>query len=311
MKIDWKLEKTKPVFDRLKTADSVLLPHTRLGAMAVYFGLLLFSVLAMLLLEATATYAVRKITGTVNSLASTMIALLGTSAQIAAFTLYAKYYLHSSLQWMGFVKKRALLHYLIGIVCGIALFGGAVWVASLLGVLNYKSKGIITPQMFAWLTLGWFVQGLSEEVDTRGFLMILRGQFEKPWHAIIGSAVIFSLMHVGNDGITVYALFNLTLFGIMESLIFLRTGSIWGCAALHSFWNLAQGNLFGLPVSGIDAGRSVLWYTLDSGANEFLTGGGFGLEGSICVTAVLLLGILAAFLLPQTKLSKQTEETDS
>jgi membrane protease YdiL (CAAX protease family) len=104
----------------------------------------------------------------------------------------------------------------------------------------------------------------------------------------VTNALLFSLLHLGNPGVTVIALVNIFLFGLFASLLTLRRGSIWMVGALHSMWNFAQGNLFGIPVSGLVGCPSPLVTEMGEGKWQALVGGGaFGLEGGLAVTAVL------------------------
>jgi len=51
------------------------------------------------------------------------------------------------------------------------------------------------------------------------------------------------------------ALANLALYGLFAALYALREGGIWGISAQHTAWNWAQGNIFGLQVSGIGTSK--------------------------------------------------------
>ena len=71
---------------------------------------------------------------------------------------------------------------------------------------------------------------------------------------------------------------------------FVREGSLWGIGAQHAAWNWAQGNLFGFEVSGIAPAGGMLFNMMETGPDE-ITGGAFGPEGGLVITAVLLIGI--------------------
>ena len=121
------------------------------------------------------------------------------------------------------------------------------------------------------------------------------------WLAVLLNSILFSLLHVFNNGIQFLALLNIALFGILTSLYVLRRGNLWGACALHSLWNFVQGNVFGVSVSGTESGPSPLSATLRPGA-ELWNGGTFGLEGGLTVTLVLLAGILILlFLVPNAE----------
>ena len=109
--------------------------------------------------------------------------------------------------------------------------------------------------------------------------------------AVMVNSLVFSLLHAFNpSGMSVLPLINLFLFGIFASLMFIRSGNIWLCAAFHSVWNLLQGNLLGIPVSGIKI-PSIL-SSVFSERLWFVNGGDFGLEGGIGVSVVLIAGCL-------------------
>ena len=61
-------------------------------------------------------------------------------------------------------------------------------------------------------------------------------------------------------------------------------------AAWHIFWNWAQGNIYGLKVSGtISDGGSL--FSINSAGPTWLAGSDFGPEVTIFTTVALLVGI--------------------
>ena len=109
--------------------------------------------------------------------------------------------------------------------------------------------------------------------------------------AVMSNSILFALLHIFNNGIDVIPLINLTLFGIFASIYALKMDSIWGICALHTTWNFAQGNLFGIKVSGIDTQVSLFSFKLNE-TGTIINGGSFGLEGGLAVTLVLVIGIV-------------------
>ena len=75
------------------------------------------------------------------------------------------------------------------------------------------------------------------------------------------------------------------------ALYLLKTDTVWGVAGIHGAWNFAQGNLFGILVSGQPSGTSLMTF-LPQGDQSWLSGGSFGIEGSIMTSLVLLLLIV-------------------
>lgn len=242
-----------------------------------------------------------------------LITLFGTVIVTAAAILYCKFLEKRSLHSMGFTKKRLFFDYGVGLLTGFAMISACVFISWTGGALTYKGFTFEnnTGILFAFL-LGFIVQGMSEEVLLRGYLMISVAARNSIALAVFTNSVLFALLHIFNSGISVLAIINLTLFGVFASLYVLKTNSIWGICALHSMWNFAQGNIYGIRVSGIDTGVSVFSF-IPKEEGTLLNGGKFGLEGGLAVTTVLCISIIVIILMkgptrnqvpePQTPLS--------
>ena len=109
---------------------------------------------------------------------------------------------------------------------------------------------------------------------------------------MIVSAVSFGLFHLRNPAFSPLALVNLVLFGIATALYKVRVdnGQLWGVFAIHTVWNWLQQVVFGLPNSGITAvpDNALFTVTPNTSLPELLWGGGFGPEGTLGATLVLL-----------------------
>jgi membrane protease YdiL (CAAX protease family) len=77
------------------------------------------------------------------------------------------------------------------------------------------------------------------------------------------------------------------LAGWLLALAYLRTRALWVSWGFHFGWNASMGLLFGLPVSGLTIFSPVV-STYTRGP-IWLTGGGYGPEGSAIAIGVLLL----------------------
>jgi len=294
LKIDWKLENTAPAFAEIRAAQKTVLPKNLLEVLFIFSGLFLLTILA----SNAVRWLAEAVIGRRSSYAAYAISTMGMAAQIAVYIVYCKFAERRSPRTLGFIRRRTVPLYLTGTAAGILLFSGAVLIAWACGAAEYQGTGQYQTGLLLMNTVYWMAQGMSEEVSCRGFLMMTLGLYVPPYRAVLYNSVVFAAGHLMNNGISLPAMVNLTLFGVMASLLFLRTGSIWLCGALHSFWNMAQGNVFGLPVSGYGIEQTAWKFGL-SESSSLLTGGAFGLEGSLCVTAVLVLGTAAAYLLPQ------------
>ncbi len=230
--------------------------------------------------------------------------LFGTGFLILAVILWSRLFERRSFAGLGFVRRGAVAEYLVGLVAGVLLFSGAVGLCVLVGIAKVDVAAFPPSWWFLFLFfVGFLIQGMSEELLCRSFLMIGLSRKWPLWACILTNAGIFSALHFLNPGVTPLALLNIFLFGVLASLLTLRRGSIWMVAALHSLWNFAQGNLFGIPVSGLTGAPAPLTTVItgDTRWQRLLGGGDFGMEGGLAATAVLIVGILVIMLIPTKK----------
>jgi uncharacterized protein len=138
---------------------------------------------------------------------------------------------------------------------------------------------------------GFLVQGGVEEWVFRGYMYSALKERWPWWVAALFTAAGFALLHAANPNVSAAALFNTFLAGVILALLVERSGSLWSAVLAHGVWNFSIASLASLPVSGIEV--SHLLQTAVTGP-EPLTGGGFGPEGSLLLTA--LAGPLLAIL---------------
>jgi len=204
---------------------------------------------------------------------------------------------------LGFTKKGVAAQYIIGLVIGFAMFGAAVLIGVVTGALEfggYVFNGAVG--LFIMFFIGFIIQGMSEEVLCRGFLMISISRRYSMLLAVVVNSVLFAAMHLFNSGISVLAIVNLTLFGIFASVYMLYTENIWGVSAIHSIWNFVQGNFFGIKVSGMQLNCTI--FSFESNGKTLINGGDFGLEGGIAVSIVLVLATVITLILMYMKSKK-------
>ncbi|KEI44457.1 CPBP family intramembrane glutamic endopeptidase [Saccharopolyspora rectivirgula] len=138
------------------------------------------------------------------------------------------------------------------------------------------------------------VQASTEEIVFRGYLMQV---LSRKWGWVAGlllQALVFSAAHLFNAGMNAIAAVNIFLIGLLLGCWALGEGGLWGVCAFHTAWNWAQGNVFGIEVSGLDLRHTVLDLDPAPGSLSVLTGGAFGIEASLVTTAVLLAGTAVA-----------------
>lgn len=215
-----------------------------------------------------------------------------------------------NLYSMGMGKKNAGKHYLTGLLIGLVLFSACV----LLGVLTHtiSIKGLYSqqnPGMVVLYFAGFLIQGFSEEITFRGYFMVSLMKKNSVAKAVWINSLAFAVCHMLNPGLTILAFVNLTLIGIFLSVYVIETNDIWGAAAYHSMWNFAQGVLYGISVSGTEVGNAILQTETISGSG-ILSGGRFGMEGSIFTTIVISVCLCLMILWNRKQAAKRQVPTE-
>ena len=202
---------------------------------------------------------------------------------------------------LGFYKESWLAKYVSGLLIGLLMMSSVVFILYIFGFITIETKslqpvGIAALLNISIILIGWLIQGATEEIVTRGWLMNVLGARYNIMVGLILSSVFFALIHSENPGINYVAMLNIVLVGILLGLIVINTGSLWVACGIHSAWNFAQGNIFGFQVSGNDVGIGSI-VDLNLVGNEFITGGQFGPEaGLICSFVILALIVIMLFL---------------
>lgn len=215
--------------------------------------------------------------------------LLCTAFGTLISIIYCRFIEARYIRSMGVRKEKAGIHYLKGLGVGIVLMTSIVLLSLLFGINSISLCQNINFGLIGLYFIGFLVQGMSEEFIFRGYLMTTIGARHNPIIAIVINAVGFSLAHLTNPGFNLLVFFNLALFGAFASVYMLYFDDIWGVCAIHSIWNFTQGSFYGISVSGSGNTESV-FRTSAVSSSVLLTGGDFGIEGSIITTLVLGAG---------------------
>lgn len=181
---------------------------------------------------------------------------------------------------------------LMGLLLGTVLFGTVVLVLWLSG--SYHVSG--TNPDVNWLPAVMVVgvgAGVAEEIMVRGVLFRIAEEGLGTWSALAISALFFGAAHVFNPGATLWSSLAIAIeAGVLLALLYHVTRSLWACIGLHAAWNIMQGTVFGIPVSGTEAHGWLVSYRTGP---DWLSGGVFGAEASVvalfvctCCSGVLL-----------------------
>ncbi|ETT50250.1 MULTISPECIES: CPBP family intramembrane glutamic endopeptidase [unclassified Paenibacillus] len=144
------------------------------------------------------------------------------------------------------------------------------------------------------IVLTALLAGVCEEVVFRGYLQQLLSLRIGVPAAVGVTSVLFSLAHLANPGYNWVSGLNIVFIALIFSWMTLRTGNLYAAMGLHISWNLFQGYIYGVAVSG---NNTYGLYSVALKGNEMLTGGQFGLEASLVTTLILavLFVLLLAF----------------
>lgn len=222
------------------------------------------------------------------------------------FIFWVKVIEKNSLSTLGFVKKNWLKYLGWGILISLLQMGVIALVYQVGGIGTFELNELsLEPILFILgLFPFWLLQGGTEEVATRGWLLTRIAARTNLPLAIAISSSLFGILHMGNAGVTFLSVLNIILDGVLAGLLFIYTDSIWLVVAQHGTWNYVQGNLLGFQVSGTGTDASIFSFTMGDGP-DWLTGGEFGAEGSIITTLVLLLSVVMVY-----RLGERREKVD-
>lgn len=220
-----------------------------------------------------------------------IVVLMSEILMIVVVILYCLLLEKRTPDTLGFRKKGMIRQYALGALGGIVFFSVAYLLCLVTGSIHFHgfSDDILPIYIIGYL-LGYLVQGMAEEVLCRGYLLVSLTRRYSVSYSIVISAVFFALLHGMNSHLTFLALINLFLFGVLAALMLVRYENIWIVGAFHSLWNFAQGNLYGIQVSGSSLQKSVFAST-SKAELSVINGGAFGMEGGLAVTVVMVAGI--------------------
>lgn len=141
------------------------------------------------------------------------------------------------------------------------------------------------------LWLVFLPAAVHEEILLRGYVLQRLGEWSRVGSVILTS-VVFAAFHIGNDAVGALALVNIFLAGLLLGAAFFVFRSLWFPLAIHWTWNFFSGPVLGHEVSGFRPSGSLL--TAGETGPELLTGGAFGVEGSVYMTVIeiLLIAVL-------------------
>ena len=200
-----------------------------------------------------------------------------------------------SFSSIGFNKNNWLKKYSLGFLIGLAMMSIIVLILFPFGYITVEKNpiqpvGVSAIASVLVILFGWIIQGATEEIVTRGWLLNVLSTKYNIGVGLLISSTLFGLMHLTNPNVNYIAVINIILVGLFYGLYVIKTNDLWAVCGMHSAWNFAQGNIFGFKVSGLDVSVGSL-IDLNLVGSDFVTGGIFGPEAGITATFILLASI--------------------
>jgi membrane protease YdiL (CAAX protease family) len=177
---------------------------------------------------------------------------------------------------------------------GLATGWGLAIVCVLLLALGGGIAISISTRASAW---GWLVAdaafftlaALAEEIAFRGYGFQRFVHAVGPIGASLGFAAYYAIVQSQVPGSSRASVMVSVALGLVLSAAYLRTQAIWLSWGINFGWKASRALLFGLAVNGVNSHSPVIQGDLMG--PFWLTGGGFGVEGS-WVTFIILIAAL-------------------
>ncbi len=170
-----------------------------------------------------------------------------------------------------------------GAAIAALLMSAIVGVAAALGA--YRIDGWGGSTSFLTLLLGAGLQAaLFEEIVVRGVLFRFLEEFGGSWFALALSSALFGFGHIFNANATMFSSLAIAVeAGLMLGGAYMLTRNLWLAIGLHFGWNMVQGYVWDVPVSGFPVDGLV---DAHGAGSALLSGGAFGLEASVIALAL-------------------------
>ena len=128
-----------------------------------------------------------------------------------------------------------------------------------------------------------------EEVAFRGYGFQRFVAVVGPKGGLLGFAAFYALVQALQPGSSKLSVAVSVVLSVLLSTAYLRTSALWVSWGLNFGWKASRALIFGLTVSGVSSHSSVV--EGDPMGPFWITGGGYGLDGSWIALIVLLLAL--------------------
>jgi membrane protease YdiL (CAAX protease family) len=193
------------------------------------------------------------------------------------------------------IDRAGVIDFSVGTLIGTLAMLGTFYVQLNLGYLHVHGFSIAAYQTLAAILI-YLASAFLEELISRG--MVLTGLIlvvGRRWLAVVLMAAIFGMLHGSNPHATALSIFSNALGGVVYAVAYLGSKRLWLGTGTHFAWNVVQGPILGLPVSG----GLIPWGGLLSvsvAGPTWLTGGEYGPEGGLISVGFRFFELILLFL---------------
>lgn len=217
------------------------------------------------------------------------ISLIGFGGTMLCVWIFRRYIDRRSLISLGFKIRNYGNDLLAGMGWGAGLIVIGFAVLYLSGMLEIQTIGFEPGSFFLYFILFSLV-ALNEEILIRGYVLTNLMDSMNKYLALLVSSVLFALLHLANANMSVLAFINLILAGVILGIYYIHKRNLWFPIGMHLTWNFFQGPVFGFEVSGNKTSSIIIQ---EINGPDLLTGGAFGLEGSLIASVAIVMITLA------------------
>ncbi len=196
----------------------------------------------------------------------------------------------------------------LGVGLGTVMMLGVGSLERMLGAAHFSWTIQPAPQVLrsgAILLVMLVGAAANEELSFRGYPFQRLAEATGAIPAVAVFSALFGSVHLQNPDHSWFSTLNTMLVGVTLAVAYLRTRSLWLPIGLHFSWNFVQGFVLGLPVSGIFLANPLLQAKVSGPV--WLTGGGYGPEGGVLTTVVVVLATVYLLLSKSIYTSKEME----
>jgi membrane protease YdiL (CAAX protease family) len=130
----------------------------------------------------------------------------------------------------------------------------------------------------------------GEELLIRGYIFaVLREAIGWRW-TLIGTSIVFGLLHVPNPGADAESVLLVMLAGFFLGSVLLATKSLYAAITVHFAWNWVMAAGLHTPVSGIPIVAPD--YRIVDAGPDWLTGGAWGPEGGLAAALSVFVAVV-------------------